>query len=272
MQRYKCSCHMAGCNSVARNVPAVSIKHLLSALADAQHRFPDHSLRDSKRCATQPRFVPRNGLVAGLLLQSHSSLNLAPQEEVTGVQVWRILREVDRLDLHLLLRGHRLLALVSSGVVVLEHEERLASRGWLPFTLDDALLHTCHTRPEAEEMQDHQQKRGWPREAGSHSRRRPAAFAPYNTTSRRDAQDSRRQFGNAFSLALVLSICLIYFYINNPLCKSTTMFAFSCSVCPGLARRPGWPSWACLPEGQIFKDCGASWLELNNCEHTNKTT
>ena len=151
-------------------------------------------------------------------------------------------------------------------------EERLASRGWAPFTLEDALLHTCHTRPEAEEMQDHQQKRGWPREPGSHSRRRPAAFAPYNTTRRRNAQDSRQQFGNAFSLALVLSICLIYFYINDPLCKSTTMFAFSCSVCPGLARRPGWPSWACLPEGQIFKDCGASWLELNNCEHTNQTT
>ena len=94
-----------------------------------------------------------------------------------------ILREVNRLDLHLLLRGHRLLALVSSGVVVLEHDvlplgahllsttpccihairdqkqkrcrttgRREAGLERLALTLADARLHSRHTTPQAEEM------------------------------------------------------------------------------------------------------------------------
>ena len=153
MQRYKCSCHMAGCNSVARNVPAVSIKHLLSALADAQHRFPDHSLRDSKRCATQPRFVPRNGLVAGLLLQSHSSLNLAPQE-----------------------RSDRCSGLANTSG---SRSPRSSSPPSRPSPSCSCIQWGRCPRARREA--------GLERLAPIYSRRRPAAYMPYETRSRRDA-------------------------------------------------------------------------------------
>ena len=111
----------------------------LTAAPHVGHHLAQHLWR----CAQDGSTKPLDELTATLgepttelvFLRPQACVHLAPEREVQRVEIWRPLRQLEHIDVQLLLRilGH--VALVASRIVVLQHEEAVLARvslaqGW----------------------------------------------------------------------------------------------------------------------------------------------
>jgi hypothetical protein len=99
-------------HSVDLDVVALGGEHGLSPFLHISDRLLDHVIGNAQGDPAEASFESCHCLLHLGLVKGHAALDLRPQEEIQGIQVWRIPWKSDRLDVDLLLGVLILAALV----------------------------------------------------------------------------------------------------------------------------------------------------------------